>query len=65
MDFFETICIAKVYAVALGLSHRNSVTKEEKNIAASALKHMADQSHCWTQWQKEIYKLLVDIVKET
>lgn len=65
MTFIESICIAKVYAVAVGYSQRNSVTKEEKNIAAYALKHMADQHPCWTQQQREMYKLLVEIVKET
>lgn len=64
MTFIESICIAKVYAVALGLSPRNSITKEEKNMAAFALKRVADQSPCWTQHQREMYKLLVDIVKE-
>lgn len=64
MTFEESICFAKVYAAAIGLAPANTVTRRDKEIAAEALKHMADQSQCWNQTQKDMYKLLVDATKE-
>lgn len=64
MTFIESICFARVYAEAIGLAPSNSVTQYEKDITANELKHMADLAPNWTQSQKDVYKLLVDITKE-
>lgn len=64
MTFIESICFAKVYAAAMGLAPANSVTKYEKEVVSEALKQMANQKTIWTQAQKDMYKLLVDIAKE-
>ena len=63
MTFIESLCFAKVYTAALGLAPANSITRQEKDIVAEALKRMADQSPYWTKAQKESYKLLVEFYK--
>ena len=65
MTFVECMCVAKIYAVAAGLAARNSITNYEVDIAAEALKQLADEQLYWTKEQKDMYKLLVDIVKHS
>lgn len=64
MNFFESICISKLYAIVMGFAPIQSISKPEVEIAAECLKRMADNKYYWTQEQKDLYKLLVDYVKE-
>ncbi len=64
MNFYETICISKLYAVAFGFAPRQSINNTEIDVAAECLKKMADNNYTWTQEQKDQYKLLVDFAKE-
>ena len=65
MNFYESICFSKLYAVAFGLTPIHSISKQEVDIAAECLKKMADNSIYWTQEQKDLYKLLVDYAKNS
>lgn len=64
VSFAEMLGFAKVYSAVCGLSSPASVSKYEKDLAAEALKKMADNRNDWTHEQKESYKCLVDFVKE-
>lgn len=57
------ICFSKAYCALLGLTSPLSVSKCEKDLAYEAIKKMADNRYDWTHEQKELYKLLVDYVK--
>ncbi len=60
----EMLGFAKVYSAVFGLSSPMSVSRYDKDLAAEAMKKMADNLNDWTHEQKESYKLLVDFVKE-
>lgn len=64
MYFFEMICFSKVLCAAMGLINRNTITKQEADIACEVLKKIADNRNDWVPEQKELYKVAVDIVKE-
>ncbi len=64
MNFIESLCFSKFYAVALGLAPRSSIKKPEFDIAVECLKKMVDQNINLTHEQKECRKLLIDFAKE-
>lgn len=64
MNFIESLCFSKFYAVVLGLAPRSSITKPEFDIAVECLKKMVDQNINLTHEQKEYQKLLIDFAKE-
>ncbi len=63
MDFNEMICFAKVYSAAFGFTSPMTVSKQEFEIVCELLKKNTDNRWDWSQNQKEVYKLLVDFVK--
>ncbi len=64
MNFYESICYSKFFAVASGLAPRTSITKQEFDIAVECLKKMIDNNFNLTKEQKEYQKLLIDFSKE-
>lgn len=64
MQFYELISFSKVFSVAMGLDKRSILSTADIEITSEVLKHMADESVCWTCEQKELYKLMVDMAKE-
>ncbi len=64
MNFSELISFSKVFSVAIGLDKPSVLTSSDAGVASEALKHMADESPYWTDEQKELYKLMVDVAKE-
>ena len=64
MNFIESICFSKFYAVAFGLAPRSSMTKQEFDIAVECLKKLVEQNVNLTHDQKECQKLLIDFAKE-
>lgn len=64
MQFYELISFSKVFSVATGLEKRSILSTADVEITSEVLKRMADESDYWTREQKELYKLIVDAVKE-
>lgn len=62
-EFSEFICLAKVFAMAMG-DRRITISSVERDAAFEALKTMADRSNGWTPEQKECYKMMVDFGNE-
>ncbi len=64
MNFSDMISFAKLFYVTVGGSQNMSLTSGEMETACETLKHMSEQRNDWNQEQKELYKLMVDFVKE-
>lgn len=63
-EFNEFICLAKVFAMAMG-NRRLTISDAERDAAFETLKTMADHRNGWTEEQKEYYKMMVDFGNET
>lgn len=64
MELKEYSCLYKLYSVAMGKASKNSITKEEINVAAECLKKIAENKTDWSDDEKNLYKEYVDICKE-
>lgn len=64
MNFSDMISFVKLFYVTVGGSQNVSLTSGEMEIACGVLKHMAEQRNDWNEEQKELYKTMVDLVKE-
>lgn len=64
MTFSDLISFSKLFTVAAGLDKPSVLSSADVEVASEALKHMADESPYWTDYQKELYKSMVDVVKE-
>ena len=63
MNFNELLSFAKVYSVVMGYAPPQSVSKYEKEMCIELLKYIANNKEDWSPEQKNIYKLLADVVK--
>ena len=63
-NFYETICVSKLFSVAVCGDQRTSLSDIECKTALEALKKMADDKWDWSQEQKDFYKSMVDYTKE-
>lgn len=62
MNQFEMISFAKF--VMSAFTGNVTLSDTEFEVGTTILKNMADNSQYWNQYQKDAYKLLVDVVKE-
>lgn len=62
MDFFESMCFAKLFCKAMGC--QMSMSDAEIETSCEMLKKMADWKWNWTEEEKVYYKMMVDTVKE-
>ena len=65
MNFNELLCLYKLMSVAFNNKKKETLTQNEIDIASETLKKFADDAQNWTREDKENYKLLVDLVKES
>lgn len=63
-SFVEAISFSKILSVAMGLDGRHILTRADVEIADKLLKRMANEAPYWNEFQKELFKLATDIVKE-
>ncbi len=64
MSFIELISFSKVFSVALYLDNKSILSRQDLEITSEVLKRMADESPYWTHEQREMYKIIVDFVKQ-
>ena len=64
MSFQEMICFAKLFSQAFTFGKGVSMSNVELEVASETLKNMADSRDDWTQEEKDIYSMMVDIAKE-
>ena len=64
MSFIELISFSKVFSVALHLDNKSILSRQDLEITSETLKRMADESPYWTHEQRELYKVIVDFVKQ-
>ena len=62
-EFSEFLCLAKVFAMAMG-DRRITISSAERDTAFESLKMMAEHRDDWTEEQKEWYKMMVDFGNE-
>lgn len=65
MSFQEIMCLYKLMTVAFNPNSNIRLNQDELEIASEVLKKLADDAPNWTQEDKEKYKLLVDLIKES
>ncbi len=63
MTFIELISFCKVFSVALHLDNERILTRADLEITSEALKRMGSEAPYWNQYQREIYKAMVDYTK--
>lgn len=63
MNSFEMMSLAKV--VSKAFDNNFTVSESELEMATLILKKFADNSPNWNSCQKELYKAMIDIIKET
>ena len=64
MTFDQIISLAKILSNINGGYPYEPVSNKDKELAAEALKYLADNREGWTDCEKELYKALVDCIKE-
>ena len=62
MNPFEMMSLAKV--VSKAFDNNLTVSEAELEMAALTLKRFADNSPNWNSCQKELYKAMIDTIKE-
>lgn len=62
MNPFEMMSLAKV--VSKAFDNNLTVSEAELEMATLALKRFADNSPNWNSCQKELYKAMIDTIKE-
>ncbi|MBE7063201.1 MAG: hypothetical protein E7390_05380 [Ruminococcaceae bacterium] len=65
MRFQELMCLYKLMTVAFNPNSNVRLNQNELEIASEVLKEIADDAPNWTHKEKEQYKLLVDLTKES
>lgn len=65
ISFYEIVSFAKMFSYAFAIDRNIPVTQHEQEAAIELLKKVSDRRADWTQEQKEIYKIMADITKET
>ena len=62
MTIEQLIAFAQVYSIIIKMNNGMTFSNINVELAGETLKHLADQKECWTDRQKELYKLMVDYV---
>ena len=64
MNFYESICLAKIFSIAMGYTPKSSITDQEIDVAVECLKKTADQKQNWTEETKQMYKTMAELCGE-